>query len=99
MNNIARLGSFLFVSLVLVAPITAARRLDGGGWPIVVLPADDTIEAGEGTSVTVQMNKIQDSPTVVQITSSHPDLLPVPSTITVPFCIAPNTPLSPSRTF
>ena len=69
--------------LTAIVPAVAHRRLDAHNWPVIVTPADSTLSANEATSVTVSMNQAGTSPTVVSLSSSHPSLLAVPSTVTV----------------
>ena len=79
-----RFSALFVVLFVLASSFAAAFRLDGNNWPVVVVPADSIVQLGDSTSVAIQMNQPGTSATTVYLTSSHPGLIPVPASVTIP---------------
>ena len=82
--KISRLCSIFVLLLVVSSVFAAARRLDHNTWPVGITPSVTTVSAGDPILLTVQMNQSGSSSTAVSLTSSAPQYLPVPSSITVP---------------
>ena len=84
MATFTRISTLLLVSFALAGPAASAFVFEGNAWPVVVVPDSDTVEPGGGTGITITMNETSTTHTVVALSSSHPTLLQVPSTTSVP---------------
>jgi hypothetical protein len=69
-------------SLALV-PFAKAIRPDPIIWPIIITPSATTINAGAPIDFEIGLNQTATSATTISLTSSHPQYLPVPSTVPV----------------
>jgi hypothetical protein len=84
-NNFTRFSVILVVLFTLVSALAQAIRLDGSQWPVVIAPISSTLSEDQSTTyVNVGLNQAGTSSTTMSVTSSHPGLVSVPSTITVP---------------
>jgi hypothetical protein len=71
-------------SLVLVtAPFLFGFKRDGNPQPVWTT-GPSSIRAGAGGTVTIVVNQASTTDTVIDLTSSNPDDLPVQSTVTLP---------------
>ncbi|MGV3614666.1 MAG: hypothetical protein ACO1SV_04945 [Fimbriimonas sp.] len=84
MFNFTRFTTPLVVLFALGTGLVQATRLDTGGHPQTIVPTSSTINAGSWVGMTVTLSRAGTTSTTVGLTSSHPTLLQVPSSVVVP---------------
>ena len=63
--------------------VAATRPVDEIIKPVWIAPSQSQIDAGDSVSLTFHMDGYATSPTAIMLSSSHPDILSVPTSATV----------------
>jgi len=82
-THIALALSLLTASVAFGATKALPRTFDSSIIPVSLNPSPGTITRGQRTTITVNMSGVGSSATVVSLSSSNTNDLPVPSTMTI----------------
>ena len=74
----------LFALGLFLAPLALSKPADIGPKPIIALPDPDEIQSGQSTTLYVTLDKTSTTATTVYLSSSHPEVVTMPSSISIP---------------